>query len=184
MNLIFLVLHFLFWSPYIGYIFLLALALGFTHRLLQRKADNWDLGYSYKWFNKFLIILLNTWEVESMKGVRFDKPHDYICKCDKSQPKEAQVIFKVKFLSAVQQAKIRDMLYTVTGIGASRKEVLLTGTATNDALELGLIGWENFNYEDSGEPIAFSKENFSCIPPLERDEIANHVRGATEGEGG
>lgn len=117
-----------------------------------------------------------------MKGVRYEKPHDYVCKCDEKLPKPEQTVFKVRFLTAPEQAELRDIMYSVKGIGAARKEAFLTGSAALKALEYGLQGWANFNYGDSGEPIPFSVDNFSCIPPTQRDEIANHIRGIEEGE--
>jgi len=119
--------------------------------------------------------------VKIMKGVRFDKPHDYICDCDKKLPKAEQTNFKVRFLTAEEQAELRDAMYSVTGMGASRSEKFLTGTVAIKALEIGLQGWDKFTY-DNGEDIPFSKENFSAIPPKERDEIANYIRGIEEEE--
>jgi len=115
-----------------------------------------------------------------MKGVRFDKPHTFTCECDKDLPKEERTKFKVRFLTAKEQAGVRDEMYNISGVGTNRKESIRTGTATQIALEKGLIGWENFKYEDSGEPIEFSKDNISCVPPAQRDEIANHIRGIEE----
>lgn len=116
-----------------------------------------------------------------MKGVRFDKPHDYICECDKKLPKPEQTVFKVRFLTAEEQAELRDIMYSVSGMGANRSERFLTGTVANKALEIGLQGWERFTYDD-GTDIPFSKENFSSIRPKERDEIANYIRGIEEEE--
>ena len=116
-----------------------------------------------------------------MKGVRFTEPHDFVCKCDETLPEEERTSFKVKFLTKEQQAEIRDIMYSVKGIGAARQEKFLTGSAVLKALEYGLVGWKNFKFDD-GTDIVFSKENFSCIPPAQRDELANHIRGITEGE--
>jgi len=117
-----------------------------------------------------------------MKGVRFDKPHTYFCKCDDGKPDAEKTKFQVRFLTAKEQAKLRDQMYSVSGIGAARNEKFLTGTSALTALEMGLVGWENFKFEDNGEVIPFSAANFSCIPPKERDELANYIRGAEEGE--
>lgn len=117
-----------------------------------------------------------------MKGVRYDQPHSYVCKCDKKVPKEERTTFKVRFLTADEQAEIRDEMYKISGIGAGRQERLLTGSSSLMALKKGLLGWENFKYEDTGEPIEFSVDNFSCIAPAERDEMANYIRGIEETE--
>ena len=119
-----------------------------------------------------------------MKGVRFDQTHNYVCKCDLDLPKkEDKAVFQVRFLTAKEQAKVRDSMYAVTGIGAARRETFRTGSATQNALELGVVGWTNFKYGDTGEEIPFSIENISCIPPTERDELSNYIRGIEEVEG-
>jgi len=115
-----------------------------------------------------------------MKGIRFDQVHSYVCKCDKGSPVLEQTSFKVRFLTASEQANLRDDMYEVAGVGTKRTEKLKTGSSTQKALELGLKGWENFKF-DNGEEIPFSLDNFSCIPPNERDEISNYIRGVEEG---
>ena len=117
-----------------------------------------------------------------MKGVRFDKPHDYVCKCDENKPDKEKTVFQVRFLTAKEQAKLRDEMYSVSGIGATRAERFLTGTSSLMALSMGMLGWKNFGYEDDGTDIVFNTDNISCIPPKERDELANYIRGSEEGE--
>ena len=172
-----------FWAPYIGYVSFVLFLIRMLDIFMINKAKCMKFGYTYKLCSKILLGLLNTREVvEIMKGVRFDKPHVYICKDDRELPSESQTRFKVKFLTAKDQAHIRDIMYNVSGMGKERSEKFLTGTAALKALEMGLVGWENFNYEDDGGEISFSKENLSCIRPNVRDEIANYVRGVEEGE--
>lgn len=118
---------------------------------------------------------------EDMKGVRFDKPHFYRCKCDEKLPETEQTKFLVRFTTAKEQADLRDMMYSVKGFGDKRNERFLSGTIALEALRIGLKGWENFNYED-GSAILYNEDNFSCIPPIERDEIASYIRGIPEGE--
>jgi len=174
----------IYWFPYFIYLCCLIKFYDFVTIFAKDRVITRKLGRSYKLAIKLLNILTKTWEVKRiMKGVRYNVPRDYVCKCDKKLPKEDQTIFRVRFLTTEEQADIRDGLYGVTGVGASRKEVLKTGSTTYKALELGLLGWENFKYEDTGEAIPFSIENFSCIAPAERDEIANYIRGINETEG-
>ena len=167
-----------FWTPYFLYVSIqfkvILVILGYAnHRQKSMK-----FGYSYKFCT---IVLRNIFRRVAMKGVRFDKPHDYICECDKKLPKPEQTVFKVRFLTAEEQAELRDIMYSVSGMGANRSERFLTGTVANKALEIGLQGWEGFTYDD-GADIPFSKENFSSIRPKERDEIANYIRGIEEEE--
>jgi len=117
-----------------------------------------------------------------MKGIRFDKPHEYVCKADRKSPKADRTAFEVRYLTADEQAEIRDAMFNVTGIGNARREKFLTGSSALMALKKGLLGWKNFVYADTGEKIEFNVENFSCIPPAERDEIANYIRGIEEDE--
>jgi len=171
----------LFWAPYFIYCWILFLILLFSELRMCRLIKEWRLGYKYKVFAKLSKALLNLQEVkEIMKGVRFDKPHGFVCKCDKGKPEEEQTTFNVRFLTATEQAQVRDEMYAVSGMGGSRKEKFLTGSAVLIALKMGLLGWTNFNYEDTEESIEFSVANFSCIPPSERDEIANYIRGIEE----
>lgn len=117
-----------------------------------------------------------------MKGKRFDKPHDYVCKCDAGLPVKEQTKFKVRFLTIKEQAELRDDMYRVSGFGEKRQEKLMTGSVALKALIKGILGWENFKYDDTGEDIPFNEENFSCIPPEQRDEIAGYIRGVPEEE--
>ena len=173
----------LFWAPYFCFVTLSFLLLVRLENFVSKKVNSMEFGYRFKICIKAIygLIILNREDLK-MKGVRFDKPHDYVCKCDKDLPVEEQTIFKVQFLDAKQQAKLRDMMYSVSGIGNSRSEKFLTGSAALKALEFGLKGWKNFKYEDSEEEIPFSQENISCIPPIQRDELANYIRGVEEGE--
>lgn len=116
-----------------------------------------------------------------MKGIRAGKTIEYICKEDRELPKEDQTVWELKLLGAKEQAKLRDDLYEISGMGEGRTERFKTGSTALKALELGLKGWRNFRYDD-GEPVPFSVENFDCIPPETRDELSNIVRGIKEGQ--
>lgn len=151
--------------------------------LRDRALEEWRLGYGLKLAIKIhCYVVKKLEEEEPMKGIRYDKPHDYVCKCDRKKPEKEQTRFKVRFLTAPEQAELRDMIYSVQGFGDKRNERFLSGTISLEALKIGLKGWENFTHED-GEEIPFTVDNFSCIPPAERDEIANYIRGVPEEEG-
>jgi len=172
-----------FWFPLVAYVVANIIIIRLLSSYVSSKAKKWELGYIFKASNKIIRFLSKKKEVIAiMKGVRYDQPHSYVCKCDKKVPKEERTIFKVRFLTADEQAEIRDEMYKISGIGAGRQERLLTGSSSLMALKKGLLGWENFKYEDTGEPIEFSVDNFSCIAPAERDEIANYIRGIEETE--
>lgn len=171
----------IFLFPIVTYTFINFLIILIFDCAVSRMVKQWKFGYIFKFCTMVVSNRLNLKEVQIiMKGVRFDKPHEYVCKCDIKKSKDERTSFKVRFLTAPEQADIRDAMYAVSGVGNARKERFLTGSSSLLALEKGLLGWENFNYEDSGEKIEFSSENFSCIPPAERDEIANYIRGIEE----
>lgn len=153
----------------------------------QIKERGYQFGYKYKIVLKIEKHFF-TEEEHIMKGVRFQQAHDYICKCDKDLPKDEQVVFQCRYLTAQEQADLRDMMYSVSGFGEKRSEKFLTGSSALMALRKGLKGWKNFNFMTNGsgeskeELVPFNEENFSCIPPEERDELANHIRGISEEE--
>ena len=174
-------LNLLFWTPYLLFVNFSFFMIMELENFVHKKTINMEFGYRFKICLKAILglIILNR-EAIVMKGVKFDQPHEYISKCDRELPEEEQTVFMVQFLSAKQQAKLRDMMYSVSGIGNARSEKFLTGSAALKALQFGLKGWKNFKYEDTGEEIPFSEDNFSCIPPAERDEIVNYIRGTEE----
>ena len=171
----------LFWIPYLSFINLNFFILIKLEKFIDKRVRLMEFGYWFKICIKVSYGLI-TFNLGGniMKGVKFDQPHSYICKCDRDLGKEEQTVFMVQFLDAKQQAKLRDMMYSVSGVGNMRNERFLTGSAALKALEFGLKGWKNFKYEDSDEEIPFSEENVSCIPPTQRDELANYIRGIEE----
>lgn len=172
-----------FWAPYIFYLRSIGMVYTKASEIARDRVSTRRYGYIFKLCLKVLKTILNMKEVdEIMKGVRYDKPHEYICEDDRQLANTKQTVFEVRYLTASEQAMLRDLMYKVAGVGAARKEQFLTGTMVLKALELGLLGWQNFKYEDSEEEIVFNQDNFSCIPPAIRDELANHIRGTEEGE--
>lgn len=125
-----------------------------------------------------------------MKAIDISKVHDFIAKSDFKLPKEEQTTFKVKFLTALQQAEIRDQTYKAHGIGNKRSERFLTGTAELEAIRHGLVGWENFK-DESGKDVPFETGKdkkdlmISYLPPDVRAEMSSFIRQeseVTEGE--
>ena len=115
-----------------------------------------------------------------MKAIDPNKPINYIPKEDRNKPKEEQTIFHVKFLTAGNNASLRDETYDVVGTGKQRKEMLKTGTTELKALRIGLKGWDNFIGDDE-EPVQFDAEQIDkmldMIPPVVRTEISDFIRG-------
>lgn len=122
-------------------------------------------------------------------GLKTGEVHNYVPEDCKNDPKDAQVVFRVSFLTAKQLSDIQNNLFKIEGFGKTRQERLETGTQTIHTLIAGLKGWDNFKYEDGNpvewiEPrgaIADQKEtllsNIDKIPPKYRDELAAHIRG-------
>ncbi|GAG00301.1 unnamed protein product [marine sediment metagenome] len=124
-------------------------------------------------------------------GIKSDQVHDFILKEQEKDPPKNQTKWKVKFLNVGQSAKVSDMIYSATGFGKKREELLKAGTQSLMILRLGLSGWENFTYEDgkevSWEPPTGNTNNWNTImdrnldkiPPEYRDEISDHIRGGS-----
>jgi len=123
-----------------------------------------------------------------MKAIEPGKQVEFICKSERDLDKKEQTIFLVEYLTASENAKLRDDLYDVTGAGKARKETLKTGTVELKALRMGLKGWKNFT-DAKGEQISFNIDKIDdmidMIPPEARSEIADFIRGESaldEGE--
>jgi len=106
---------------------------------------------------------------------------DYVPKDERDKPEDEKTIFKVKFMTAGNNALLRDETYDVVGTGKQRKEMLRTGTVELKALRQGLKGW-NSNFVDSdNEPIIFDESQIDkmidMIPPVVRTEISDFIRG-------
>jgi len=129
-------------------------------------------------------------------GLKSDQVHDFILKGQEKDPKEDQVSWKVKYLSVAIAAEISDSIYSAKGFGKKREELLKAGTQQLEILRRGLVGWENFKYEDEtlvewedpprgGTVTKFYEamdKNLNKVPPEIRDEIADHIRGGSVAE--
>lgn len=109
------------------------------------------------------------------------KNRDYVVTDERKLPTKQQTVFKLKTLSAREIAELEDILYSretvVRDEGAVISEALTrkTGTYSLRALQMGLIGWENFlGHQD--KPIPFDlKEHLDSIPRKYRDELATEI---------
>lgn len=121
-----------------------------------------------------------------MKAINPKEIVEFISKEEKDLPQEEKTIFLVKFLTAYQNAKLRDELYDVTGAGKTRKETLKTGSADLKALKMGLKGWKNFKQDVDGKSVDIPFDGndvesmLDLIPPNVRNELADFIRGESE----
>jgi len=126
-------------------------------------------------------------------ALRPGQVQDYILKDQEKDPPESQTIFKIKYLNVSESAQVSDMIYSAKGFGKKREELLRTGTQQLHVLRKGLIGWENFKYEDGtvcewedvptgvsiGKFNTIMDRNLDKLPPEVRDELADEIRGAS-----
>jgi len=124
-------------------------------------------------------------------GIKADQVHDFTPKEEVKLPVEERTVFKCKFLLVQTAAKITDQVYSAKGFGNKREELLKAGTQELTILREGLVGWENFCYED-GTAIEWKipegskqkreatlDENLNKIPPETRGEISDFIRGSS-----
>lgn len=118
-----------------------------------------------------------------MKAINPKEKNDYVCVDERSLPTKDQTVFEVTFLTAQQASKIRNELYSVTGVGAKRAERLLTGDNELKTLKSGLKGWRNFK-NDKNEDVVFDASRvddmIDMIPPKYRTELAEYIGGNSE----
>lgn len=126
-------------------------------------------------------------------GIQPNQVQDFILKDQEKDSPEDQIIWKVKFLDARASAEITDQVYSAKGFGKKREELLKAGTQTLEILRSGLVGWDNFKYENGDDvewedpPRSGSKtklnevmdRNINKIPPNVREELAEEIRGAS-----
>lgn len=123
------------------------------------------------------------------------KEIEYVLECQKDEPIEEQIKFKLKPLSPRQSAVLQDSLkieYTKENLAKMREDA--ENLNDENALELvskiknfnehlyntlsaGLVGWSNFKDEDENE-VMFGKnieENIAHIPVEYRMELATEI---------
>lgn len=119
-----------------------------------------------------------------MLGFDPNATRGYVVKDEQELPTEEQTVFQLKNLTVRQTEILKNSIFSKSGHGKKAEERLMLGTQERQALEMGLVGWDNFN-DQSGNMIIFSKENLDFIPAKYRSEIAAEIRGEnelTEGE--
>ncbi len=123
------------------------------------------------------------------------KEIDYVLECQKEEPVEDQVAFKLKPLSARQSAMLQDGLkieYTKENLAKMKEDAenITEDTAMDlvskiknfnehlyNTLSMGLVSWSNFKDEEGNE-VPFSKnveDNISKIPTEYRMELATEI---------
>lgn len=127
-------------------------------------------------------------------GVKAGSVVEYVAKCQRGEPKEDQVVWLIRPLSAKESADIQNNLFRSEGWGKQRREQFLTGTQVVLVLRRGLVGWKNFKYEDDTsvdweDPNVEKTEegrdrimdrNLDKIPASLRQELSDEIRGEAE----
>jgi len=205
------VLRLLFYAPFICLLSLLVLLIDFLSKIVEYRSNPYWLE---AWKATHYLVRLVVWligeeeleklvteqrrmEMAKIYGVKADEVIRYVPKSCRNEKPEDQPVFKLKFLEVAEFARIQDELFKSSGFGKKRTEKFMLGQQTMLALRQGLIGWENFKYED-GTPVEWEDPNqgrdpedrarimdtnLNKIPPAERAEMADYVRGeSTLGE--
>ncbi|MCF8719211.1 hypothetical protein [Nitrospina gracilis] len=123
-----------------------------------------------------------------MKAIDPSATFEYVPKCDRDLPEEAQTVFILKYMDARQAAKMEDQAVegAVSSKGDDTSLRFRSGSKVLQALEYGLRGWRNFQ-DKGGNEIPFREnngkprpENFDAIPPSVRRELANVIIDGSE----
>lgn len=93
-----------------------------------------------------------------MEAITPNSSFDYVCKADRDLPKEKQSIWKIKHLSAREEAIIEDAMGEMTKGG---NFAINLGSQALLALNIGLNGVENF---PPSKPIKFKRDESSMVP--------------------
>ena len=110
-----------------------------------------------------------------MRGFNPKLAREYVVRDERGLPASRRTVFKLKSLTVGEVEQLKNLLF----LKHEGEEKLLIGTQERRALEMGLVGWENF-VDEAGKPIAFSRENFDYIPAKYRTELAMEIRGEAE----
>ncbi len=114
-----------------------------------------------------------------MRGFDPNTPRDCVVKDEQGLSLTQQTVFKIKNLTVREVERLKNTLFAKHGLGENAVEKLLIGSQERQALEMGLVGWENF-LDQEDNPIPFSQRNFDYIPAKYRAEIALEIRGEAE----
>jgi len=94
----------------------------------------------------------------------------YVCKSDMGNTDFTT--FAIRPLTILQYRECSETSYAK---GSNQ-----IGSMSLAVLKYGLIGWENFKFDDAEEPIEFSYKNFSAIPSDEQLELYGAILEVTE----
>ena len=114
-----------------------------------------------------------------MRGFDPNLPRDFIVKDEIELPTAEQTVFKIKSLTVRESEILKNVLFTKQGSGEKAVEKLLIGSQERRALEMGLVGWDNF-IDQNGNAISYCQQNIDYIPAKYRTEIALEIRGENE----
>jgi hypothetical protein len=193
-----------FYAPFISVLFILGAAIGLLAKRVEYGKPYWVESWKaaqclvrvIRWFigkEEFenLVNELGRIQMAKLHGVKAGEVMDYVPKSCRDEELEDQPIFKLRFLEVAEYAEIQDELFKSSGFGKKRQEKFMLGQQTMLALRIGLTGWENFKYAN-GEPVEWDDpkqgrdkedrarimdKNLNKIPPAERAEMADYVRG-------
>lgn len=73
---------------------------------------------------------------------------EYVLKVDRDLPEEERTLFRLRALSAAEQAKVEDQTASLSREDEIR---VRSGSTILEALRLGLVGWEGFRDENGNE---------------------------------
>jgi len=113
-----------------------------------------------------------------------DAVNRYVPEDAREWPEADQPVFLLKALKAREAAKLQDHGVEV-GMGTDNTMRVLSGSTIIRALELGLVGWENFK-DASGNEVEWREnngkgrpENLDRIPERIRRELAEVIAEGT-----
>ena len=114
-----------------------------------------------------------------MKGIDTKTPRRYVVVDERELNPEEQTTFLVKNLSLREVEVLRNCMFASETSGKKKskntKDRFYLGTQERMSLEIGIVGWENFE-EENGRMIPFTKDNLEMIPIEYRAELALEVR--------
>jgi hypothetical protein len=200
----FSILKAIFYAPFILVLTILIAIAGFLSRRLEYGAPYWiENAVAMQYLVRFTRWFIGKEEFDNLVkeqgrkhmaklfGVKAGEVMDYVPKACREEAIEDQPIFKLKFLEVAEYADIQDELFKSTGFGKKRQEKFMLGQQTMLALRVGLTGWSNFKHQDGSDVewedpgqgrdkedrARIMDRNLNKIPPAERAEMADYIRG-------
>lgn len=105
---------------------------------------------------------------ESSLILRLDPKNIFPFVLDEEVNSEDRTVFKIRPLTIMQYTICKDSI-------GSRTEKLTVSRHYYNVVRNGLIGWDNFKYNDNNEPIPFSKDNINALPLAAIDELSQAI---------